>query len=291
MQPPRAHMGLAVAFMAIMIAYSAATGASDAGGGSGAAAFDCTQSCSFEVNPACGADGEWYHNACLATCSGGVALASDALLCQGEERAGCMQLYDNRPGPAGPAWRAQPRNQPPGPHQRPGPLRRLKHAFLPPPCPTPPHPPLRPRPPPQGTPCPSGTTAPARAALSRPAAPRAPSPATWSRGSCLRASATSAASASPMNSARSPSRPPASRRPRRTARVTGSPRRCGARPRATCTLAGALAMPLLARVLNTAIRIMRGILSGAGPSGEAIRYGAWMLHVARGGPARVHSLK
>jgi hypothetical protein len=82
--------GLVAALLAALVAISAAEQAGAAGalaGGTGdaaaAAGLDCTQACDFRVSPVCGADGDWYQNACIAACGGGVAAAADASACQG----------------------------------------------------------------------------------------------------------------------------------------------------------------------------------------------------------------
>ncbi|KAI8468655.1 MAG: trypsin-like cysteine/serine peptidase domain-containing protein [Monoraphidium minutum] len=93
MQPPRPRTGLAVAFLAIYLVACAAAAAP--GAGNGAPAFDCAADCSLAVAPVCGADGEWYQNTCIATCSGGVELAQDASAC-----GAAMPFRDNRNGPA-----------------------------------------------------------------------------------------------------------------------------------------------------------------------------------------------
>lgn len=79
----------AAALLAVLTAFAAAACAQDAGLPAGAPlAFDCAAGCTFDVQPACGEDGEWYHNACLAYCGGGVKTLASTDACDGARASG-----------------------------------------------------------------------------------------------------------------------------------------------------------------------------------------------------------
>jgi hypothetical protein len=84
MAPSQAHPALGLALIALFAAVSASPDAPTVAAAAAApGAFDCARGCTFTVQPVCGADGEWYHNECVAACSGNVNTA-DASVCSGE---------------------------------------------------------------------------------------------------------------------------------------------------------------------------------------------------------------
>lgn len=86
MRPFRAPLGLAAVLLGLLICTSVAADPGDAAGeDAAAAAADCEAGCTFDVLAVCGADGEWYQNACIMACSGEVDAAANATLCEGAQ--------------------------------------------------------------------------------------------------------------------------------------------------------------------------------------------------------------